>query len=320
MMNSDLSIEHINRVLREYEIGQFVSLEELSPGFANRSFKLETESGPYLFRWVLEKGLEDLKLELDLLEHLRGFEFKTSYPIAKGDGSFFTELAPGYAVIYDFITGVHPALSEEAARQIGSCVGQLSNIAPPVNFSRSNTINIDTCLELAEILQSAPVKLPDIYKYFTSVSAVFNERLTADLPQGLIHADVFPDNTIFQGNALRAIIDLEEACTDTLLFDLAMAINGFCFPNNELSYSFLESFLNGYLEHRLLSPEEWEALPTYIAWTAHGMLSWHLERLSQNHMERQEARVRELMTRVVDILNREESVSQNICVIRETFK
>jgi len=297
-MNHDLNPEHVHRIIGEYDIGGYLNIKELSPGYANRSFKLETETGPYLFRWVLEKDRKDLQLELDLLEHLRGFDFKTSYPVAKGDGSFMTELAPGYAVIYDFIRGEHPELSSEAASQIGTCVGKLNSITPPENFLRLNTINIEACLELSEGLPGAPVKLPDIYEYFSTVSKLFADRLPVDLPQGVIHADVFPDNTLFHQNELQAVIDFEEACWDVLLFDLAMAINGFCFPHNELSYPFLESILNGYQLKRKLTSAEWDALPIYIQWTAHGMLSWHLSRLANVMQNRQEKRVRELMRRV----------------------
>ncbi|MEA3288297.1 MAG: homoserine kinase [Candidatus Marinimicrobia bacterium] len=320
MMKNDFNIDHIRRVIHQYDIGHFVSIEELSPGYANRSFKLDTDRGSYLFRWVLEKKYDDLTQELDLLQHLSSFQFLTSYSVAKRRGGYVTEYSPGYAVIYDFIKGEHPSLSSTVATQIGSCVGQLSTIAPPVKFLRQNTINIASSLELSEKLSNAPVELLDIYEYFTTTTRVFAERLTFDLPRGLIHADVFPDNSLFVGDDLQAVIDFEEACIDTLLFDLAMTINGFCFPRNELSYSYLESILRGYLTHRKLTPEEWEVLPIYIAWTAHGMLGWHLKRLSQIHSERQENRVRELMSRVVDILDREVSVSQNIRTIRETTK
>lgn len=316
MYTTAIDEQIIKNILQDYELGKFKTISELDAGYANRSFKLETETGTYLLRWVLEKGRKDLQMELDLLEHLRGFDFKTSYPVSKGDGSFMTELAPGYAVIYDFIRGEHPALSSEAASQVGTCVGQLNSITPPANFSRSNTINIEACRELSERLPDAPVELPDIYDYFKRVSKLFADRLSDDLPQGLIHADVFPDNTLFHEEELQAVIDFEEVCTDTLLFDLAMSINGFCFPRNRISQDYLGTLVHAYDQKRMLAEREWKALPRYIAWTAHGMLGWHLSRLSLKHSQRQEFRVRELMERVLNLLDREEELSHFINTIR----
>lgn len=316
MHSAAIDEQIIKKILQEYELGKFQSIHELDAGYANRSFKLETETGPYLFRWVLEKGRKDLQSELDLLEYISGYDFKTSYPVAKVDGNYLTELTPGYAVIYDFIKGEHPTLSTEAASQIGACVGQLSSISPPALFSRSNTINLKACLELSERLPGAPVKLPDIYDYFTRVNETFQDRLSVELPQGLIHADVFPDNTLFHENELQAVIDFEEVCTDTLLFDLAMTINGFCFPGNTISLDYLGSLIRAYDQKRKLAEGEWETLPLYIAWTAHGMLSWHLSRLSLKHSQRQEVRVRELMERVIDLLDRKEELSHFITTIR----
>jgi len=309
----------IKQIIENYELGGLQNYEELSPGYANRNYRVETSSGVILLRWVLEKNIQDIQKELDLLLGLKSVKFPTAYPISKKDGKHITELSVGFVVLYDFIQGQHPDLGTAQAHSIGEALGKLSVFKPPKDFKRANTINLEGCINLAQELDAAASPIPDIFRYFKNQTEFFKTHVDIGLPKGLIHADIFPDNTIFDGENLKAIIDFEEACWDELIFDLSMAINGFCFPKNKLSYNFLESIINGYLMHRKLTPEEWEALPIYIAWTAHGMLSWHLERLSQIHSERQENRVRELMSRVVDILDREVRVSQSIRTIRETI-
>ncbi len=311
-----LRILDVQQLVRDYDIGHFISLDELSPGYANRSFKLETGQGIYLLRWVLEKDMVDLELELLLLNHLKAKDFPTSYPIAKLDGGFVTSYDPGHIVIYDYLSGKHPGLSSEVASEIGSAMGKLSAIIPPDNFHRSNSINITKCLELSSQLVNAPVQLPEIFDYFIKTTELIEGRLNIELPLGLVHADVFPDNTLFGQDGLQGIIDFEEICIDELLFDLAMTINGFCFPDEQLSAEHLTSLIQSYHKERSLSPGEWEAIPLYIAWTAHGMLSWHLERLSQKHLVRQEARVRVLMNRVLKVLKGEEGLSHLVGKIR----
>ena len=298
----------ILRILQSYSLGELSSLDELSPGFVNRIFRLETNQGVFLFRIIMEQALRDLHDEIELLNSLKSINFPTAYPISKIDGEFISNASMGMVVIYDFIHGEHPVVAEPQAMEIGTAVGKLSTSRPSSDFQRRNSINMDACVMLSSALVDAPHQLPDIFDYFIEQTQYLENRIGLGLPEGLIHADIFPDNTIFQGEKLQAIIDFEEACWDELLFDLAMTINGFCFPMNELSYPILDSLILGYSQKRKLSPEEWLALPIYIQWTAHGMLSWHLQRLSQVPNARQERRVRELMNRVSTLRNHEKDL------------
>ena len=79
-----------------------------------------------------------------------------------------------------------------------------------------------------------------------------------DLPQGVIHADLFPDNVFFLGDRLSGLIDFYFACTDTLVYDVAICLNAWCF---EADHSFNvtkgRALLSSYAKARPLSPAEW---------------------------------------------------------------
>src|SRR6202035_1713637 len=83
-----------------------------------------------------------------------------------------------------------------------------------------------------------------------------------DLPQGVIHADLFPDNVFFLGEKLSGIIDFTFACNDMLAYDVAICLNAWCF---ESDYSFnvtkARAFLGAYGRTRKLSDAEQNALP-----------------------------------------------------------
>ncbi|MGZ3275995.1 MAG: phosphotransferase, partial [Caulobacteraceae bacterium] len=93
-------------------------------------------------------------------------------------------------------------------------------------------------------------------------------RWPVDLPQGVIHADFFPDNVFFQGGAFAAAIDFYFACTDALAYDLAICLNAWCFePDGSLNVTAARALVAGYEAERPLSAAEREALPI-LAWGA----------------------------------------------------
>jgi homoserine kinase type II len=83
-----------------------------------------------------------------------------------------------------------------------------------------------------------------------------------DLPQGVIHADLFPDNVFFLRDQLSGLIDFYFACTDTLAYDVAICLNAWCFETDH-SYNVTKGrgLLQNYAKIRPLSDAELAALP-----------------------------------------------------------
>jgi homoserine kinase type II len=82
------------------------------------------------------------------------------------------------------------------------------------------------------------------------------------LPTGVIHADYFPDNVFFQGGRFVAAFDFYFACTDALAYDIAVALNAWCFePDGSFNITAARALVAGYEARRPLSPAERAALP-----------------------------------------------------------
>ena len=83
-----------------------------------------------------------------------------------------------------------------------------------------------------------------------------------DLPAGVIHADLFPDNVFFLGDNLSGLIDFYFACTDTLSYDVAICLNAWCFePDHSYNVTKGRALLKAYGNVRALSAAERDALP-----------------------------------------------------------
>ena len=205
----------------------------------------------------------------------------------------------GKVMVYEFKPGHEPDLNPKTVAEIARALAGLNSFAEWEKFPRRNVITIEACLELIPKLRHAPLQYPDIYDYFEAQTLFLREFIEEDLPKGIIHGDCFPDNTIYQGDRLIAIVDFEEACSDHLLMEVGMTINGFCVANNRIDESLMKTFLREYDNLRPLSEKEWQLLPYYIQWAAHGMLSWHLRHyLMFRENPKQLKRVVELMNRV----------------------
>ncbi len=293
-MNKDL----INSILDHYQFGNLSDYELMGRGFANQNFRLDTDKGIFLLRNCLEQSRESIIQEMRLMERLRLAAFPTAFPVERKDGGFLTELPEGRFVFYDFILGEIPQLNIQTVAEIASVVARLNSLDGFEDITKKNSINLEASFNLIDSEAFKKYPFHDITGDFENYANELKQSLNKSLPTGLIHGDVFPDNTFFKDNKLVAIIDFEEFAIDTLLFDVGMTIHGFCYINNHLDPVLFETFLENYQKERKLSIEERESLPVYIKWTALGMAYWHLNKLVQKDNLQQRERVQELLERV----------------------
>jgi homoserine kinase type II len=109
---------------------------------------------------------------------------------------------------------------------------------------RGDSVRVGLCAEIAKELDALEKSWPH------------------GLPEGVIHADLFPDNVFFLNEELSGLIDFYFACIDTLAFDVAICLNAWCFePDDSYNVTKGRALLNAYAAVRALSAQEQAALP-----------------------------------------------------------
>jgi homoserine kinase type II len=119
-----------------------------------------------------------------------------------------------------------------------------------------------------EVRRQLPSHLKNIVRVLDDEFSYLENYLDNNLPKGIIHGDLFPDNVKFKGNRLVGIIDFEAACRGKLIYDLATAVNALCFIDDRYRIDRFEALISGYESLRPLSLPEWDSFPNELRFSA----------------------------------------------------
>ena len=264
---TDVSFEELERLLENYDIGTPLSFKGIAEGIENSNFYLQTDRGAFILT-LYEKRVaaEDLPFFLGLMEHLAKAGVHCPLPVKTRDGQSLVSLNRRNAAIVTFLTGIalrRPDVAHCAAG--GAALAGLHKAGEGFALKRANALGPAGWRPLAESIHGADT-IED------GLDALINgslENITAawprDLPSGVIHADFFPDNILFVGDAVGGVIDFYFACNDFYVYDLATMLNSWCFELDG-SYNITkgQAVISAYRAARPLSEAEIAALPVLM--------------------------------------------------------
>ena len=175
------------------------------------------------------------------------------------------ELAGRPAAIVTFLDGLwvrRPTTAHCAA--VGRALAQLHMGGAGFGLKRANALGLSGWRPLYERFAPRAAEIaPDLGELIESELTTLEATWPRELVDGVIHADLFPDNVFFLGDKLSGVIDFYFACNDALAYDVAVCLNAWCFEK-DLSFNITKgrAFLRGYEELRPLSRAERAAMPT----------------------------------------------------------
>jgi homoserine kinase type II len=262
---TDVTAEDLQSFLAAYDIGDLLAYKGIAEGVENSNFLLHTSRGSYILT-LYEKRVaaSDLPFFLALMEHLAARGITCPQPVKNRAGDTLGQLVNRPAAIVTFLDGMwirRPSASHCAA--LGEALARLHIAGKDFAPHRRNALTVDGWRPLFESARGRSDRvLPGLDDVIQSELSSLEKTWPSDLPQGVIHADLFPDNVFFLGNRLSGLIDFYFACTDTLAYDVAICLNAWCFEADQ-SYNVTKgrALLQSYAKTRLLSAGECKALP-----------------------------------------------------------
>jgi homoserine kinase type II len=283
---TDVAADELAEFLTRYDIGELLSYKGIAEGVENSNFLLHTTAG-YFILTLYEKRVakSDLPFFLGLMTHLAAHGINCPQPVQNKRGEALVSLAGRPAAIINFLEGVWPRKPNVAqCAGVGQALAKLHLAGRDFGMSRANALSVsgwrplfDTAASRADELQHG---LCDFIR--AELDHLEGNVWPNNLPQGVIHADLFPDNVFFLGERVSGIIDFTFACDDMLAYDVAICLNAWCFETDcSFNVTKARAFLGAYGRERPLSDAEQDALPVLARGAA----------------------LRFLLTRLVDFLN-----------------
>jgi len=267
-----LGAEEMASIVDSFDVGTLVSAKGIAEGVSNSNWLIETQdTGGTLRRFILtiyesRTEVADLPFFLGLLDHLAARACPV--PRTMHDRSGATHrLHNGKALaLIEYLPGI--SVSEPTpgqARAVGAALAQIHLAAVDFPATRANSLApADWAQLLRDCGQDGLATIhSELGPLVERELALVAERWPDDLPRGVIHADLFPDNVLMLGERVTGLIDFYFACTDLLAYDVAVTHSAWCFGGDGVRFhaELSAALLDGYESVRPLSPEERSALP-----------------------------------------------------------
>jgi homoserine kinase type II len=248
-----------------YDIGEVLSCKGIAEGVENSNFLLTTERANFILT-LYEKRVAraDLPFFIALMDHLAHQGVACPTPVRARDGEALRELCGRPAAIVAFLNGMWPRRIEPFhCAALGGALARLHLAGKGFAIARRNDLGVagwrplyEGCRERAGELQGG------LAAELGEELAFLEANWPKDLPSGIIHADLFPDNVFFRDRALSGLIDFYFACTDFLAYDIAICLNAWCFePDLSFNVTKARLLVASYRAARPLAAAELAALP-----------------------------------------------------------
>lgn len=230
---TQVTAEQLTQLLGRYDLGSLVSAKGIAEGVENSNYMIDTTERRLLLT-LYEKRVEtaDLPFFFALLDHLSEAGVPVPRTYRDRDGVQLQMVADRPACLIEFLPGV--SLSQPTAAQaynVGAALGAMHAALTDFPLSRTNALGLAGWHDLAARCGDAGLDAiaPGLASRVAAELAWLDRHWPADLPQAIVHGDLFPDNVLMRGDVVGGLIDFYFAATEVRAWDLAVTHSAWSF-------------------------------------------------------------------------------------------
>jgi homoserine kinase type II len=278
-----------NVLMKSLNLGPLTALRGIEGGIENTNYFATTAQGEYVLTLFERLTQEQLPFYLYLMKHLASRGIPVPDPAANRDGNILFTLNGKPAAVVNKLAGksqLQPQAAHCAA--VGDMLARMHLAGADFDRSQPNLRGLTWWNETVPVVlpymdesQAALLRSELAFQNHIAQSAAY-----AALPRGPVHADLFRDNVMFDGEQLTGFFDFYFAGVDTWLFDLSVCLNDWCIdlPSGVHDAERAQALLVAYNQVRALSAPERDLLPALMR---AGALRFWISRLWDYHLPRE---------------------------------
>ncbi len=280
---TSVSETELSAWLGDYSLGQLLELHGISSGIENTNYFVTTGNGRFVLTLFEKLNPDELPFYLNLMAHLARHGIPCPSPVANRHNQFLGQLNGKPACIVSRLNGTFSRVPDKLqCAAIGAMLGQMhiagQSFSQNMPNPRGAAWRANAAQQVRPFLTATQAALLD-----SEVTLQAQQDLTR-LPQGVIHADLFRDNVLMEEHRVSGLIDFYFACSDALLYDLAITVNDWCMNgDSRLDKDKTQALLRAYHAVRPLLESERAAWPHMLRLAA---LRFWLSRLFDLHLPR----------------------------------
>jgi homoserine kinase type II len=262
-----ISKKDVIPIEKKFSIGKIVLFKGIKKGIENTNYLLKTRNKKYILT-IFEKRVQkkDLPFFMNLMDKLSKYKINCPKPQRNKKGSFLIKIKNKTGSIVSFVEGKDKLkLNPKDCYEIGKNIAKLHRASKKIKLYRKNSLSLKEWPKLLnKIGNKSKIISPDLNSLMKNSFLEIKNKWPKNLPNGIIHGDLFIDNIFFKNNKFSGYIDFYFACNDFLIYEIAICINALCFDkkNNKFIFNKKKStnLIRGYSKIRRISVKEKKSL------------------------------------------------------------
>jgi homoserine kinase type II len=290
---SQIDLDEINQIFSYYGLDHKAqNFSATIEGTSNSNYKVNlTDGKSILLKISNDKTIEQLINEQKILQVLAKYNYQYSIdPLKTLTGKSIYQHKGHNGVLFPFIDGVPPVVTEQTCFQVGAALSKLHSLEiqkEDLDSIRPHTLVGYGGMSVYEYCNSENCP-EDFKKVFKEIFPNQLQDIPYDIfPVGIIHGDLYYDNSLFKDNKIVCLIDFEQAGRGRFILDLGIAISGTCLnkDHSNIDIDLMKAFMDGYCENRKLLSIEKQYLKTAVLVGFFSIGLWRIKRFYEGDLD-----------------------------------
>jgi homoserine kinase type II len=262
-----INSKDISSLSSKFNIGKVIKFQGIKQGIENTNYFLQTKKNKYILT-IFEKRVQkkDLPFFMKLMDKLNGQRINCPKPLKDKNCKYLTQIKKKTACIVTFMDGKDKqTLNAKNCYEVGKNIARFHRASNKIKLYRKNSMSINNLDLLLKSINFKPNVINSNLKIVLKNNLKeIKKNWPTNLPQGIIHGDLFIDNIFFKKNKFAGFIDFYFSCNDYLMYEIAICINALCFDKKKNKFILnnlkTKNLIKGYESVRKISRNEKNSL------------------------------------------------------------